>query len=182
MKDNLTKSKIFDDVWIFNSKINHDRRGLTYEWFNSTIKPTGFANFYINQLLTAVSEKNVIRGIHFSKKSNSQFKLIKCISGKILDVVIDLRIDSETFGKHDIFEMDSNMADTIMISEGYGHGYQVLSDKAIVQYALQTNFKFAEEFVINPYDPILNIPWRGNNHILSDRDCNGISFETFLIK
>ena len=176
----LTQSKILDGVWISRAEINHDRRGTTYEWFNSTVRPKGFEDLEITQLLTSVSKKNVIRGMHFSMRNNPQFKLIKCTDGKILDIVIDLRMESATFGKFDLFELDSVTADTIMISEGFAHGYQVLSNRAIVDYALQTNFKFEEEHVINPYDPRLKLPWKGKHHILSDRDRSAGNFDTFF--
>jgi dTDP-4-dehydrorhamnose 3,5-epimerase len=179
-KNVLMQSKILDGVWISHTEINHDRRGTTYEWFNSKVRPKSFEDIEITQLLTSVSKKNVIRGLHFSTRNNPQFKIIKCTDGKILDIVIDLRIESATFGKFDIFELNSGTADTIMISEGFGHGYQVLSDRAIVEYALQTNFKFEEEHVINPYDPKLKLPWKGKHHILSDRDRSAENFDTFF--
>lgn len=176
----LTPSNIFDGIWTYKSKIYYDDRGSTYEWFNSEITSKIFNNYNITQLLTSVNRKNVIRGIHFSKRSNPQFKIVKCAAGKILDVVIDLRIESPTFGRIDTFELDSKYSNSIMISDGFGHGFQVLSEDAIVEYAIQTNFIFEEEYVINPFDANLGIPWRGIDHILSDKDRNAKNLEAYF--
>jgi dTDP-4-dehydrorhamnose 3,5-epimerase len=117
-------------VTMFSTQVqlnNYSTGGSTYEWFNSEVRPQIFNNYNITQLLTSVSIKNVIRGIHFSKRSNPQFKIVKCVAGKILDVVIDLRMESPTFGKIDTFELDSKDSQSILISDGFGHGFQVLS-------------------------------------------------------
>jgi len=176
----LTPSNVFDSIWTYKSKIHYDERGSTYEWFNSEVRPQIFNNYNITQLLTSVSTKNVIRGIHFSKRSNPQFKIVKCVAGKILDVVIDLRVESPTFGKIDTFELDSKYSNVIMIPDGFGHGFQVLSDEAIVEYAIQTNFRFDDEYVINPFDVNLGIPWQGVDHVLSDKDRNAKNLNAYF--
>jgi dTDP-4-dehydrorhamnose 3,5-epimerase len=178
--NSLTPSKVFDGIWTYESKKHYDERGSTYEWFNSEVRPQIFNNYNITQLLTSVSIKNVIRGIHFSKRSNPQFKIVKCVAGKILDVVIDLRMESPTFGKIDTFELDSKDSKSIMISDGFGHGFQVLSDEAIVEYAIQTNFRFEDEYVINPFDSNLGIPWQGIDYVLSDKDRNAKNLDAYF--
>jgi dTDP-4-dehydrorhamnose 3,5-epimerase len=174
------KKSLLDGVWLCNSKIHKDERGSTSEIFNATMIPSNFDKLNITQLLIAKNYKNVIRGLHFSGLENPQFKLINCVQGVILDVVVDLRINSKTFGKHEVFLLDSINAETLMIPEGFGHGYQVISEGAIVQYALQTNFRFEDEFVINPFDPTLNVPWHTGSYILSDRDKNGENFDYYF--
>ena len=181
----MIQSKIFkksslDGVWLCSPKIHKDERGSTSEFFNSTLMPSNFDKINITQLLTAKNHKNVIRGLHFSGLKNPQFKLINCVQGVILDIVVDLRINSKTFGRHESFLLDSINAETLMIPNGFGHGYQVVSEGAIVQYALQTSFRFEDEFVINPFDPVLNISWHTGSYILSDRDRNGKSFNYYF--
>jgi dTDP-4-dehydrorhamnose 3,5-epimerase len=180
LMDKFLESSILKGVWIHQADNFSDSRGSVHEWFNSESNPGEFAHIQINQLLTARNVNNVIRGIHFSGKNNPQLKLVTCASGKILDVVIDFREGSDTFGLHDIFILDSNKSQTVMIPHGFGHGYQVISSEATVQYALQTQFDFQEEFVVNPFDSKLGIPWLSEKHILSDRDLSGENFDYYF--
>jgi dTDP-4-dehydrorhamnose 3,5-epimerase len=174
------KKSLLEGVWLYCPKIHLDERGSTSEIFNSKLVPSNFNKINITQLLIAKNNKNVIRGLHFSRIENPQFKLINCVEGTILDVVIDLRKNSKTFGKHEIFLLDSVNTETLMIPNGFGHGYQVISEGATVHYALQTNFRFEDEFVINPFDPVLNIPWHPGKHILSYRDKHGANFDQYF--
>jgi dTDP-4-dehydrorhamnose 3,5-epimerase len=98
----------------------------------------------------------------------------------MMDVVIDLRVESETFGQHETYILDSKNSETLFIPNGFGHGYQVLSDFTTMEYALQTNFKFNEEYVLNPYDKTLAISWQGENHILSTKDKGGMDFKSYF--
>jgi dTDP-4-dehydrorhamnose 3,5-epimerase len=179
---NIFKESSLKGVWIHSSKVHKDPRGTTNEWFNLTIVPNNFTEIKISQLLTTQSKKNVIRGIHFSGEENPQYKIIKCLHGTILDVVIDLRRNSSSFGKYEIFLLDAKEQKTLMIPNGFGHGYQVISKHAVVQYALQTNFRFEDEHVINPFDIDLNIPWHAGEYILSPKDRNGKNFNQYFWK
>jgi dTDP-4-dehydrorhamnose 3,5-epimerase len=167
-------------VFLRKSQIHLDKRGSTLDWYDSVSLPPSFQNLEINQLISATSKKNVIRGIHFSGTNNPQNKVVRCISGTILDVVIDLRKSSDTFGKHEVFILDSCKPETLFIPYEFGHAYQVLSKNATVVYALQTNFEFGNEHVINPFDPKLNLPWRKGKYTLSDRDSNGKNFDHYF--
>jgi dTDP-4-dehydrorhamnose 3,5-epimerase len=181
----MTKSITFKEsyikgVFLRKSAIHFDERGLTNEWFDSISAPVNFNKIKINQLITAKSKKNVIRGVHFSGIKNPQFKIVRCIDGIILDFVVDLRTDSNTFGKYDHFILDSNKAETLFIPSGFGHGYQVLSKNAVVVYALQTNFHFEDEYVINPFDIKLDLPWQKGKYALSKRDSGGKNFDEYF--
>jgi dTDP-4-dehydrorhamnose 3,5-epimerase len=178
--EKFTESSVLKDVWIYQAENYSDSRGSIYEWFNAKSVPDNFVDFKISQLLTARNINNVIRGIHFSATDNPQIKFVNCTSGKILDVVIDFREGSETFGLHDVFELDSKNCQTIMIPDGFGHGYQVISNEATVQYGLQTQFNFQKEYVVNPFDPTLGILWRPGKHILSSRDLIGKNFNHYF--
>ena len=167
-------------VFKYSPEIHFDLRGSTTEWFNSQHVPSVYNDFSINQLLSVKNQKNVIRGIHFSGPRNVQSKILKCAQGVILDVVVDFRVDSSTFGKHEKFILDSELNETLFIPHGFGHAYQVLSNFATIEYALQTQFKFEEEYVLNVYDKTIGIVWEGKNHILSPKDKNGADFETYF--
>ena len=177
--ENFFESKL-KGVWKYTPQAHLDLRGSTTEWFSSEHLPSNFRGVTINQLLTVRNQKNVIRGIHFSGLQNAQLKILKCTEGVMMDVVIDLRVESETFGQHETYILDSKNSETLFIPNGFGHGYQVLSDFTTMQYALQTNFKFNEEYVLNPYDKTLAISWQGENHILSTKDKGGMDFKSYF--
>lgn len=178
--EQFTESSVLKGVWLHQAKNHSDIRGSMYEWFNAKSVLHNFGDIQISQLLSVRNINNVIRGIHFSAKDNPQIKLVNCTSGTILDVIIDFRDGSETFGLHDVFVLDSRNSQTLMIPDGFGHGYQVISNEAIVQYGIQTQFNFQKEYVINPFDPTLGIRWQSGKHILSERDRKGKSFDYYF--
>ena len=164
-------------VWVHHSKTNHDDRGSTSEILNISQMPSEFEGLVITQLLEATSSRGVIRGIHYPSPDNPQVKIVRCVQGQIRDVVIDLRTDSPTFGKYAVFELSSEIKSSLMISQGFGHAYQVLSTDATVVYALQTNFNFSQEFSINPLDASLELPWAKIAPVLSARDASAPDFK-----
>ena len=178
--DKFTESSVLKGVWLHQAENYSDNRGTVYEWFNAKSAPDDFKDIQISQLLTARNINNVIRGIHFSAQDNPQIKLVNCLSGKILDVVVDFREDSDTFGLHDVFELDSRNSQTLFIPDGFGHGYQVISNEATVQYGIQTHFNFQKEYVVNPFDPTLGIAWHPGKYVLTERDLNGQNFNYYF--
>jgi dTDP-4-dehydrorhamnose 3,5-epimerase len=171
------KETSFKGVWKQVANANSDNRGTTTEIFNVTQLPPGFIGSSVTQILEAKSSYGVIRGIHYASISNTQSKIVRCLEGEIRDVIVDLRIESPTFGDYEVFELNSKDDSSLFISHGFGHGYQVLSQNATVLYALQTDFNFAEEFSINPLDKDLALPWRDIPAILSPRDANALGFK-----
>lgn len=164
-------------LWTRVANQNLDTRGSTTEFFNVNELPFGFKGLTITQILESKSSYGVIRGVHYASKGNTQAKIVRCTDGTILDIVIDLRVDSPTFGNFETFELSSSNNSSIYISHGFGHAYQVLSHSATVLYALQTNFNFSEEFTINPLDPDLKFPWHDIPAILSPRDAGAPGYE-----
>jgi dTDP-4-dehydrorhamnose 3,5-epimerase len=167
-------------VWVQHPKTYADNRGLTSEILNLRKAASYFDGLAITQILEASSSRGVIRGIHYSSPDNPQVKLVRCIQGQIKDVVVDLRPNSTTFGNYEVFELNSEITSNLMISSGFGHAYQVLSDRATVIYALQTEFNFSEEFSINPLDADLALPWMGISPILSARDATAPGYKETL--
>lgn len=166
------KESVLNGVWKQLPNTIFDNRGSTTEIFNVNKLPAGFNGASLTQIIEAKSSYGVIRGIHYASISNTQSKIVRCLEGEIRDIVIDLRKDSLTFGKYEVFELNSKDNSSILISHGFGHAYQVLSRNATVLYALQTNFSFLEEFSINPLDLNLALPWSDAPAILSPRDAN----------
>ncbi len=178
-------SKVFKEtslkgVWTHTADTNSDSRGSTTEIFNATQLPSGFIGLPLTQIIEAKSSYGVIRGIHYASISNTQSKVVRCLEGEILDIVVDLRVDSPTFGDFEVIELSSKNNSTLFISHGFGHGYQVLSRSATVLYALQTSFNFSEEFAMNPLDLDLSLPWRDIPAILSPRDANALGFKVAI--
>jgi dTDP-4-dehydrorhamnose 3,5-epimerase len=150
-----------------------DERGSVQEWFvsenfNSYLN----GNFNIEQINITKSLKNSLRGIHYSLASQGQVKVITCISGAILDVIVDIRLNSPTFGKHIKIELNSSDNNSIFISKGLGHAFLSLTDFSTVAYLMSSKFDASSEYSINPFDEKLGIDWpvEKNKLKLSNRD------------
>jgi len=125
----------------------------------------------VAQLNVSVSQRGVLRGVHAARTPPGQAKYVQCLAGSILDVVVDIRPDSPTFGKHAATILDDVTREAVFIEEGLGHAFCVLSDTATVAYATSTPYDPEAEFGINPLDPELALPWpSGLRLILSEKD------------
>jgi dTDP-4-dehydrorhamnose 3,5-epimerase len=118
------------------------------------------------------SVKGVIRGLHYQLKPFPQAKLIRVVTGKILDVALDIRKDSLTFGKWFGIELDSENKDQLLIPHGFAHGFSVLSDTAIIQYKCDNLYNSQYERGINLNDPSLDIYWKLGSTVpvISEKD------------
>ena len=124
------------------------------------------------------SAKGVIRGIHYSNSVYGQSKIVTCTSGSILDVVVDLRRQSSTFGKSVSIELSEESGMSVYISSGLGHGFQALEDKSAVTYLLNKKYDSRSEFAIYPLDHELGIEWRQIPVVISEKDKLALSFKT----
>lgn len=159
-------------AWEFAPHLHQDSRGIFYEAFSarSFEGPTD-RNFPLAQLNVSVSSRGVIRGIHAARRPPGQAKYVWCPQGHILDVVVDLRFESPTFGRHVAVTLTQEKPKALYLSEGLGHGFQVLSDSATVVYATTTLYNPEGEYAIHPLDVELDLPWDGAiAPNLSDRD------------
>lgn len=120
------------------------------------------------------SKKDVIRGIHY-QYNNPQAKLVHCLYGNILDIIVDLRQSSPTFGKH--FKFNLNDEVILYVPKNFGHSFLTLSDDTIVEYKCSDYYTPDDQYTIAWDDKTLNIDWGVNNPILSDKDNNGLTFE-----
>ena len=163
------KTVIFNDVFIIESEKYHDDRG----WFQETYHMNDFfkKNFkykFVQDNLV-YSRKNVLRGLHFQKK-NGQGKLISCIKGKILDVFVDLRPESNTYKECLGVQLSEDDNIFIYIPESFAHGYCVESDEAIVHYKCTTYYNPKSEIGIIWNDPEINFSWPRDDYIISNKD------------
>jgi epimerase EvaD len=127
----------------------------------------------------SVSARGVIRGVHFADVPPGQAKYVYCPNGALLDVVVDIRIGSPTFGKWEAVRLDSTEYRALYLAEGLGHAFLSLAEDTAMAYLCSTPYNPAAEHGINPLDPALNLPWDDldGDPILSvkDRDAPGLT-------
>lgn len=159
-------------AWLFSPVCHEDTRGEFVESFTAaSLAEVGSPDFDVCQLNTSRSHQGVIRGVHASRESWGQAKYVTCAHGVILDCVVDLRVDSPTFGAWDAVMLDDWDRKAVFLQAGLGHAFQVLSETATVVYACSAPYSPAHEFSVNPMDAELSLPWRpGLPSILSERD------------
>jgi dTDP-4-dehydrorhamnose 3,5-epimerase len=150
-------------------RVFEDERGMFFESYNEQVflklgLPTHFVQD--NQ---SFSKKGVVRGLHFQNAPFAQGKLVRVISGRVLDVAVDIRPDSPTFGKHEIFELRSDINNIAYIPEGFAHGFVALED-SVFSYKCTNVYDKASESGILWSDPDLGIDWGVENPIVSEKD------------
>ncbi len=164
-------------AWIIESPVFPDDRGIFREWFKlEVLKENGVPAFEVRQANTSISKKGVIRGIHYSPEINGQSKLVTCTSGSVLDVIFDLRPDSNTYGDHAEVELSESVGKCVYISSGLGHGFQALEEDSVVTYLLDKEYSPENEFSINPVDPNLSIKWPILDFHISEKDRASANF------
>ena len=168
----LIKTKI-KNLLIVKTNIYKDHRGFFKEVEKSRILKKKFIFDCVS-----FSKKNTLRGLHLQKE-NSQAKLITVVHGKILDVVVDLRKKSKTYGKYFSIEMSYKSDFSLFIPEGFAHGFMCLSKTCTVYYKC-TNYRHQKsEITLKWNDKDLKIKWPIKKPILSKKDKNGMSFAEY---
>ena len=168
---NIIETEI-QGVFIIEPKVFGDSRGYFFESFSkkefdSKIGPVEFV-----QDNESKSCYGVVRGLHFQKPPHAQAKLVRVVKGKVLDVAVDLRKDSPTYGKHVAVELSEDNHRQVFIPKGFAHGFSVLSEEAVFQYKCDDYYAPETEGAVAWNDPDLNIDWRvpADMMILSEKD------------
>ena len=171
-------SKTFiENLLVIEPQLFRDDRGFFYESYNKK-KLDKKNNIVFVQDNKSKSIKGVIRGLHFQVPPFEQTKLVSCVSGNILDVAVDLRINSKTYGKSFSIELSSENNKQLFIPKGFAHGFQVLSKKAIVSYKVDNYYNPDSDSGIIWNDKDLSIDWKLNiKPILSKKDLKLMSFK-----
>lgn len=163
------RSTTLIDVIEITPNIYADDRGFFFESFNeSTWKEAGLP-YRFKQDNQSFSIKGVVRGLHFQTGQHAQGKLVRVIKGRVLDLALDLRPESPTFGKYELFDLDEKSGRMIYIPEGFAHGFAALED-SIFQYKCTGSYHKAAEAGIHWNDPSLQIQWGVSNPIVSPKD------------
>ncbi|MBY4570831.1 dTDP-4-dehydrorhamnose 3,5-epimerase [Gordonia sihwensis] len=149
-----------DGAWAFTPVLHGDDRGVFLEAFKADVVAETIGRpFQLAQVNTSVSAAGVVRGIHFSDVPPSQAKYVTCSAGAVLDVVVDIRVGSPTFGRWDAVLLDDNDRRAVYLSEGLGHAFCSLQDGSVVTYLCSTGYRPGSEHGIDPMDPELGIEW-----------------------
>jgi len=150
----------FPDLYILEPKVFEDARGYFLESYNQKILEDNGITYTFIQDNESKSCKGVIRGLHYQLAPYAQTKLIRVIEGSILDVVVDIRKGSPTFGQHFSVELSGENKRQFLIPKGFAHGFSVLSDTVIVNYKCDAFYQPNAERGIIYNDPELNIDWK----------------------
>lgn len=173
------KTTPIQGLLVIQPKIFKDSRGYFLETFqNAKYKDIGILEDFVQDNLS-FSTKNVIRGLHFQNPPYAQGKLVSVIKGKVLDVVVDIREGSPTYGQHFSIELSDENHLQLWIPVGFAHGFSVLSDFAYFSYKCTNYYHQPSEEGLIYNDPVLNIDWRVENPIISEKDLQLQKFSDF---
>ncbi|MDO9231790.1 MAG: dTDP-4-dehydrorhamnose 3,5-epimerase [bacterium] len=159
------------DAYIIKPQVFGDNRGFFLESYSKKkFKKEGIGAEFVQDNHSKSEKKGTLRGLHFQIPPYTQAKLIRVVSGKILDVIVDLRRDSETFGKWEVFELSAENFQILFVPQGFAHGFMTLEDNTEVLYKADNFYEPSHEGGIAWNDPDLKINWPLENPILSERD------------
>ena len=163
-----------EGVLILKPRIFEDARGYFFESFNKKAfeEKVGKVNFVQDN--ESKSTRGVMRGLHFQRPPHAQAKLVRCVRGRVLDVAVDIRKGSPTFGCHVAVELSEDNHQQFFIPRGFAHGFAVLSDEAVFQYKCDNYYAPEADGGISILDDSLGIDWRIpiREAILSEKDKN----------
>ncbi|MGC0418512.1 dTDP-4-dehydrorhamnose 3,5-epimerase family protein [Embleya sp. AB8] len=167
-----------DGVWEITPRLHGDPRGMFTEWyrFDHLAKVVGHP-LNLAQANMSVSARGVVRGVHFADVPPGQAKYLTCVRGTLLDVVVDLRVGSPTFGRWESVLLDDVERKALYVSEGIGHGFCARSEDATLVYLCSATYAPEREHTVHPLDPRLAIDWQTDTPVLSVRDEAAPSFD-----
>jgi dTDP-4-dehydrorhamnose 3,5-epimerase len=147
-------------AWVITPQQFADDRGTFLEWFRADhLEAATGRSFAVRQANHSVSARGVVRGVHFADVPPGQAKLVYCPRGTILDVVVDVRAGSPTYGEYAAVRLDSVDRRCVFIAEGLGHAFVSLADDSSATYLTSTTYDPAVERAVCPLDPALGLPW-----------------------
>ena len=159
-------------AWAFAPRIYSDDRGSFAELFRAGEFSGDIGHrLDVAQVNCSVSRRGVIRGIHFADVPPGQAKYVTCVSGEVLDVVVDLRTGSPSFGRWEAVTLDAEARRAVYVAEGLGHAFMALNDQATVVYLCSTPYAPGRERGVHPLDAAIGIPWpTGVEPVMSQKD------------
>ncbi|MGB0404125.1 MAG: dTDP-4-dehydrorhamnose 3,5-epimerase [Salibacteraceae bacterium] len=170
-------------VKLIKPNVFGDHRGYFFESYNINVANSiGINDTFIQDNQSLSEHAGVLRGLHFQNDPHSQAKLVRVISGAVLDVAVDLRVGSPSYGK--VYSAELNQENKLMmyVPKGFAHGFVTLKPNTLFSYKCSDVYNKEAESGIAWNDPDLNIDWRVNSPILSEKDKTNISFAKFQSK
>jgi dTDP-4-dehydrorhamnose 3,5-epimerase len=160
-----------EGAWEITPVLHGDPRGLFTEWFRFDRLAEAVGHpLRLAQGNLSVSAAGVVRGIHFADVPPSQAKYVTCVRGAVLDVIVDIRVGSPTFGQWEGVRLDEEERKAVYLSEGLGHGFCALTDDATLSYLCSETYNPTGEHGIHPLDPDLAVEWPAAAPQLSAKD------------
>ena len=170
-----------DGIYILKPRVFTDSRGYFFESYSKRVFEEKVGKVDFVQDNESMSRRGVVRGLHFQAPPFAQSKLVRCIRGRVLDVAVDIRVGSPTYGQHVAVELSDENKLQFFIPKGFAHGFAVLSDEAIFQYKCDEYYHPEAEGGLSALDPALAIDWRlaPSEILLSDKDLRNPSLSSF---
>ena len=168
----MVEEKInIEGLKLFSPKVFEDERGYFTEFYNKEDFDAviGEESKFVQDNISC-SHKNVIRGLHFQKPPFSQGKLIQVLRGKVMDVIVDIRRDSKTYGEHCKIELSDKNHKKLWIPSGFAHGFQTLEDNTEVIYQMSEFYYPGHSSGFRWNDPSFNIKWPTDPRVISSKD------------
>ncbi|MFF9812191.1 dTDP-4-dehydrorhamnose 3,5-epimerase [Streptomyces sp. NPDC014006] len=164
-----------EGAWEFVPQQHGDARGLFLEWYKAERMAEAVGHpLDLKQGNLSVSAAGVVRGIHFADVPPGQAKYVTCVRGAVLDVIVDVRVGSPTFGQWEAVRLDEKDRKAVYLSEGLGHGFCALTDDATVTYLCSEGYAPQRERTVHPLDPAIGVEWPvGGEPELSAKDAQG---------
>lgn len=176
----LAEKTFIEGLLVIKPKVFEDKRGYFFESYNEKILQQSGLDTRFVQDNQSLSQKNVLRGLHFQSPPHAQGKLVRVIKGSVLDVVVDIRKRSPTYGKHFSLELNEQNKTMLWVPEGFAHGFVTLQDETIFYYKCNNYYNKDSEGCVKWNDPSLGIDWNINEPVLSDKDRSGTPFADFV--
>jgi dTDP-4-dehydrorhamnose 3,5-epimerase len=164
---------------IIKPKVFADTRGYFFESYNEDVFKQNGIHVHFVQDNQSLSNSGVLRGLHFQAPPHDQGKLVRVINGAVLDIAVDIRKNSPTYGQHVAIELNEENKTMFYIPSGFAHGFLTLRDNTIFSYKCTNLYNKASEGCVLWNDTDLNINWNIPNPILSEKDLIGTPFKDF---
>ncbi|MBN8695942.1 MAG: dTDP-4-dehydrorhamnose 3,5-epimerase [Bacteroidetes bacterium] len=174
----ITKTPL-EGLLIIQPKVFEDDRGHFFESYNKNVFLQNGINVDFVQDNQSLSQAGVLRGLHFQNPPFAQGKLVRVIKGSVLDIAVDIRKNSKTYGEHFAITLNEQNKTQFWIPEGFAHGFLTLENNTIFSYKCTNYYNKASEGCILWNDSDLHIDWNINNPILSEKDKAGEIFKNF---
>lgn len=158
-------------AWVMTPTVHGDSRGAFLEWFSDApFRAATDHGLALAQANCSVSAAGTVRGIHFADVPPGQAKYVTCVAGAVLDVIVDIRVGSPTFGQWCSVRLDTEDRRAVYLSEGLGHGFAALADGSTVVYLCSEGYNPGAEHEVDPLDPAIGIDWQVAVPLLSAKD------------